>query len=226
VSTTAQNANFPAWSDDGLLSYYDVEAQEYVVYQLETGEIESWPNQSGEPGTWSPGGNEFVAPEFFEVETDILRGPSGEVELQEVDESELEPVWVASSHLQMYRLDSGSIEDLTEDNLAEDYSPAFSPDGTLLIYTRRYLDEDRWTPGRQVWLMPAAASSSTSQRRQLTEAADFEYSALNWHPDGEWIAAVRFNVTLLTEPAEIWLLELDGEATRLVIGGYAPQWVP
>jgi Tol biopolymer transport system component len=226
LSTAIQTAGFPVWTDDGLLSYYDAEAQEFVVYQIGAGEVESWQNQSGELGTWSPGGNEFVAPEFFEVETDTLRGPSGESAFDIVPESELDPVVVASSHLQMYQLDSGRVTDLTEDNLAEDYSPVFSPDGTLLVFTRRYLDEERWTPGRQVWLMPAAAVSGTSQRRQLTDAPDYEYSALNWHPDGERIAAVRFNVTLLIQPAEIWLLDLEGEATRLVIGGYSPQWVP
>jgi dipeptidyl aminopeptidase/acylaminoacyl peptidase len=226
VSTAIQSVSFPVWTDDRLLSYYDAAAQEFVVYQVGTGEIESWHNQSGELGTWSPGGNEFIAPEFFEVETDTLRGPSGESDFDIVDESELDPVVVASSHLQMYRLDSGRVTDLTEDNLAEDYSPTFSPDGTLLVFTRRYLDEERWTPGRQVWLMPAAPVSGISQRRQLTDAPDYEYSALNWHPDGERIAAVRFNVTLLIQPAEIWLLDLEGDATRLVIGGYAPQWVP
>jgi Tol biopolymer transport system component len=226
VSTAIQTASFPVWTEDGLLSYYDADAQEFVVYQIDTGEIESWHNQSGELGTWSPGGNEFVAPEFFEVETDTLRGPSGESAFDIVDESELDPVVVASSHLQMYHLDSRTVTDLTEDNLAEDYSPAFSPDGTLLMFTRRYLDEERWTPGRQVWLMPAAAVSGPGQRRQLTNAPDYEYSALNWHPDGERVAAVRFNVTLLIQPAEIWLLDLEGEAARLVIGGYAPQWVP
>jgi WD40 repeat protein len=226
VSTTSQTTSFPQWNDDGLLSFYDVEAQEYVIYDVGTGEIESWRNQSGELGTWSPGGSEFVAPEFFEVETDTLRGPSGESDFDIVDESELDPVVVASSHLHMYRMGSGLVADLTEDNLAEDYSPAFSPDGTLLVFSRRYLDEERWTPGRQVWLMPAAAVSGISQRRQLTNAPDFEYSALNWHPNGERIAAVRFNVTLLIQPAEIWLLDLEGDATRLVIGGYAPQWVP
>lgn len=223
VSAAWQTANFPLWAAEGILSYYDFRAQEFIVHDLDTGrEIESWQNMAGELGDWLPGGGSFAAPEFFEVETDLLRGPTGEESNQEVDESELQPVWVTSSQLQRYTLGEWQPASLTDEELAEDYAPAFSPDGTRLVFTRRYLDEERWTPGRQVWLMAA----SGGQRRQLTDAPDYEYSALRWHPDGERLAAVRFNVTLLTEPPEIWLLELSGGAVRLVIDGYAPQWVP
>ncbi|MEN8240834.1 MAG: Ig-like domain-containing protein [Chloroflexota bacterium] len=223
ISTPNQTASFPAWSADGLLSFYDAEAEEFNVVDLEVGEtITSWPNQSGELGVWAPGGNQFTAPDFIEYETDLLRGPTGEESNQPVDPSELDPVVVASSHLQRYSLDSSRVADLTEDDLVEDYSPAYSPNGQLLAFTRRFLDEVRWTPGRQVWLI----SASGGQPRQLTNAPDYEYSALSWHPDGRQIAAVRFNVTLLTEQPEIWLLEINGAGTRLVINGYAPQWVP
>jgi hypothetical protein len=195
-----------------------------VVYDLDARrEIESWPNQAGELGDWLPGGDQFAAPEFYEVETDLLRGPTGEESNQEVDESELQPVLVISSQLKLYTIGEWQLSGLTDDEMAEDYAPAFSPDGTRLVFTRRYLDEERWSPGRQVWLM---AVSGSGQRRQLTDAPDYEYSALSWHPDGSRLAAVRFNVTLLTEPPEIWLLELSGMATRLVIDGYAPKWVP
>jgi Tol biopolymer transport system component len=226
VSGTDQTASSPTWSTNGLLSYYDSLSQKFVVLDDARGEtIISWDNQAGELGAWTAAGNGFAAPDFFEYETDLLRGPTGEESNQEVDPAELEPVVVAGSHLLLYSLDNGLIIDLTEEDLAEDYSPAYSPDGTLLAFTRRYLDEVRWTPGRQVWLMPAGGGGS-GQRRQVTDAPDFEYSALTWHPDSTHIAAVRFNVTLLTGSPEIWLLDLKGGATRLVIRGYDPQWVP
>jgi dipeptidyl aminopeptidase/acylaminoacyl peptidase len=226
VSSERQTAHSPAWAAESVLSYYDMNSQEFVVYDLTAGgEIESWRNSSGELGDWAPGGDQFAAPDFFEVETDLLRGPTGEESNQEVDQSELQPVWVISSQLQLYTLGERRPVGLAEDELSEDYAPAFSPDGTRLAFTRRYLDEERWTPGRQVWLM-AVSGNASGQRRQLTDAPDYEYSALSWHPDGTRIAAVRFNVTLLTQPPEIWLLELGGSATRLVIDGYAPHWVP
>jgi len=52
------------------------------------------------------------------------------------------------------------------------------------------------------------------------------YMGIVWHPDGKKLIATRFDVTLLTEPPEIWLFELNGNAIRLVIGGFSPQWVP
>ena len=227
VSGSAQTASFPAWSADGLLSYYDAEVLEFHVFDVAAKQlITSWPNQAGELGVWTPKGDEFAAPDFFEYETNLLRGPTGEEFNQEVDQSELEPVWVTGSHLQLYQLDAGRVVDLTEEDLAEDYSPVYSPDGTLLAFTRRYLDEVRWTPGRQVWLMPVTVGGGGGPRRQLTDDPDYEYSALSWHPEGGMLAAVRFNVTLLTESPEIWLLDLNGGAARLVIGGYSPQWVP
>ena len=63
-------------------------------------------------------------------ETDILRGPSGEADNEEVDESELEPVRVLSSRLMVYQIGGEQVSTLTEDQMAEDFWPAFSPDGS------------------------------------------------------------------------------------------------
>ncbi|MEJ2485125.1 MAG: Ig-like domain-containing protein [Anaerolineales bacterium] len=227
ISRENHQAWQPLWSSTGRLSYYDSTDQAYIIYNPETGDRISLPNQSGENGTWAPGGTALVAPEAFTSETDILRGPTGEEANQPVDTSELEPVRVLSSRLMVYQVGGKNITTLTEDPLAEDFSPAFSPDGLTLAFTRRYLDEDRWTPGRQIWLMAFPGISSTAtQLLPLTDSPSYMYTGIVWHPDGKKLAATRFDVTLLTEPPEIWLFELNGNAIRLVIGGFNPQWVP
>lgn len=227
LSPEGETAYQPQWSSSGLLSYYNASELELVIVDPVSGTTTTWDNQSGERAAWAPAGTALIAPDAFLQETDILRGPSGEAENEEVDESELEPVRVLSSRLMVYQINGSRINLLTEDPLAEDFWPAFSPDGTVLAFTRRYLDEERWTPGRQVWLMSLPGGvAAPSQVRQLTEAKDYLYTWLTWHPKGSQLAAVRFNVTVLTEPAEIWLLGLDGSAFRLVIGGFQPQWVP
>lgn len=227
VSPEGDEAYQPLWSSTGRLSYYNYTAQEYVVVDLETGKQTTWENNSGEPAAWAPGGSALIAPQGFTVETDTLRGPSGEEENQPVDESQLEPVRVVNSQLMVYQVGGISVTNLSNEELAEDLGPAFSPDGGMLAFTRRYLDEDRWTPGRQVWLMrtPGAGTAPT-QVGKLTDSPDYLYTALTWHPDEAILAAVRFNVTLLTEPSEIWLIRTTGEAIELVVGGYSPLWVP
>jgi Tol biopolymer transport system component len=226
VSPEGDTAYQPLWSSTGNLSYYNATRQEYTVISPAGKELSTWPNQSGEHAAWAPGGTGLIAPEAFLQETEILRGPSGEADNEEVDESELAPVRVLSSRLTVYQLGGDRTSTLTEDELAEDFWPAFSPDGSLLAFTRRYLDEERWTPGRQIWLMSLTSGTAPEQIKPLTEAEDYLYTALTWHPDDRQLAAVRFNITLKTEPPEIWLVDLNGSATRLVIGGYQPAWIP
>jgi hypothetical protein len=61
----------------------------------------------------------------------------------------------------------------------------------------------------------------------LTSAGLFHHTALAWRPDGTEIAYVRSNQADLNEPPEIWVIPVDGEAAvRLVIGGFAPLWIP
>ncbi|MFN2144941.1 MAG: Ig-like domain-containing protein [Anaerolineales bacterium] len=227
ISPEGDSADKPMWSSQGNLSYYNLDRLEYTVVSVSGKELSTWPNQSGEHAAWAPGGSALVAPEAYLQETDILRGPSGEAENEVVDPATLEPVRVLSSRLVVYQLGGGLISTLTDDDLAEDFWPVFSPDGDILAFTRRYLDEDRWTPGRQIWLMSLPGSGTApAQVKPLTEASEHLYTGLVWHPDGDLLAAVRFNVTVITEPPEIWLVGLDGSAIRLVIGGYQPAWIP
>jgi Tol biopolymer transport system component len=222
VSRAGHQTRLPQWSPDGHLSYYDSDDLAFFILDVETGKQVNFENQSGETGDWSPDGTVFVAPEMVDEETDILRGPTGEASNREVDESELEPVRVLSSHLTAYDTNSGEITDLTQASFVEDLSPTFSPDGRRLIFARRYLDEKRWTLGRQAWLMQVEGGDTHA----LTRAEDYKYIDFAWHPEGDQIAAVRYNTTELLDPVELWLIGLDGQAARLVIGGYAPQWIP
>ena len=53
---------------------------------------------------------------------------------------------------------------------------------------------------------------------------DYDFA---WSLDGEQLAFVRFDVGAPTNPPELWLVNADGsEPLELVVGGYAPQWVP
>lgn len=209
VEQGGHRLSLPAWAPDGRLSYYDATEQAFVILDIETQQRISLPNQTGEAGTWSPEGNVFVVPELTLIPKGSASNPIGET--------------VLSSHLMRFHLASGVVTDLTQGSLLEDAAPAFSPDGRLLAFSRKFLDPGRWTPGRQLWIM----RSDGTQTHPLTNSPDHNHSALAWSPDGRLLAYVRTNQVDLTAQIEIWLYDLEKEsAIRLMIGGYAPQWMP
>jgi len=192
----------PAWSSKGLLSFYNPQQMAYLFFDPNSRETKTFNNETGEPGDWSRDGSVFVAPEII---------TSGD------------PDALPSSHLIGFVHVNGIMTDLSRGENVEDTSPAFSPDGSLIAFARKFLDNERWTPGRQLWVM----DSDGENARPLTDAPLFNHSAFAWHPDGSQIAFVRSNQATLNEPPEIWLISEDGsEPTRLVIGGFAPQWIP
>ncbi len=196
-----------AWSALGLLLYHDAGESAYVAVDPASGERFEFPNQTGEPGAWAPDGRGFVAPELL-----ALPG---------VETSTGEPV--TPSHLMRYEIDSPSAQDLSQLLFIEDTSPAFSPDGSRLAFARKYLDAERWSLGRQLWVMDPAGGGG----RGLTNDPGFNHTSFAWSPDGDRIVFLRFDLTALTRPPEIWQINADGaNPLRLVIGGYAPQWTP
>ncbi|MDH5606975.1 MAG: Ig-like domain-containing protein [Anaerolineae bacterium] len=223
VSRAGHDTRLPLWTPQGKLSFYDISDERFIVLDLTSGDIQRILNETGEAGAWDLSGDIFVTPEFSVVTTDILRGPSGERSNQPVDEASLEPVQVAISHLIAYDLSSNQRIDLTRTEMIQDYTPTFSPNGFWLVFGRKFLDESRWTPGRQVWLMRADGSEA----RVLTDAPQYKYTAFAWHPNGRQLAVVRFNTITLTSPPEIWMIDVrSGEQFRLLIDAFAPRWAP
>ncbi len=191
---------FPAWSSDTTLLYFNPDEPAYISYNPVTGTRHTAPNDTGDPAAWLPNADEFIAPE-------ILTVPGG----------------LFASHLARYLVTGGPPADLTLDPNADDNAPAVSPDGTRLAFARRFLDTERWTPGRQLWLMTTAGGNP----HPLTDAPLYGYTSPAWHPDGTQIACVRSNLADLNEPPEIWLINADGStALALVINAFAPQWLP
>jgi hypothetical protein len=66
-----------------------------------------------------------------------------------------------------------------------------------------------------------------SEAHPLTQAGDDNHFDFAWSLDGKQIAFVRFNQMVLTDPAELWLIDADGShPLELVVGGYDPRWIP
>lgn len=209
AGTQNHTTSRPTWSADGWLAFYDHDAQAYILLDPESGHQSALPNQTGEAGSWHPDSQAFVAPEVF-IEITGLLEPVTSSQLIRFDLSDSE-----RSLLSQY--------DLSQALDVEDSHPVFSPDGSRIVYSRRYLDPARWTPGRQMWLMTADGSLAQA----LSDEPAYNHYDFAWHPDGSQIAFVRSDPTQLIQPPELWLVDSDGsDPIQLVIGGYSPAWIP
>lgn len=211
LSRAGHAAQNPSWSPQGWLTYYDRDEEAFLVVDDEGRELGRFPNQTGQAGTWQPQGEAFVAAEILFLDEGF--SPS----LQGLER-------LADSHLLIYAWPEGEPQDLTAQEGLEDATPAFAPDGRFLAFGRKFLDPRRWTPGRQLWLMDI---QNPALARPLTAEAVYHHFAFAWSPAGDHLAYVRFDQSALTEPPQLWLFNLNTlEHVQVVIGGYAPLWIP
>jgi Tol biopolymer transport system component len=190
----------PLWSPAGWLSYYNQTAKGYQFWNPATDITRFLPNETGGFGTWSVDGRYFLSSEILFV-GDTL----------------------APRHLQLYDLVAETIQDLSVGDYLEDMNPSFSSRGLAFAFSRKSLNPQDWTPGRQLWIMDLETGESTP----LTDDIDYQHTSFSWHPDGTQLAFVRYNQATLSEAPELWLIDTtSGEALRLIINGFAPGWIP
>lgn len=207
VQPEEQATNSPDWSPDGILTYYNHSLG--VVTLLEPASFEApntVPNGLGLLGSWSPDGKYLILPEIVFPNVTELKGGGA-----------------ADFYSHLYRVEAATliIRDLSLGSV-EDASPVYSPDGEWIAFGRKFLD-DRWTPGRQVWVMRADGS----QPRPITDDPDFSHASLTWNPDSTRIAYMRLNLADPNEMPEIWMTDRTNKVREfLVEGGYLPRWVP
>jgi Tol biopolymer transport system component len=206
-------SSMPTWSPAGVLAYFDNTLRAIALVDLSAEPtptvLRYLPSDLGPIGSWSPDGAFLIFPEI--VFPSEPAPTEGSVQFY--------------SHIFRAEAASGEVVDLWRGGmgLVEDASPVYSPDGQWIAFTRKYLEQDRWTLGRQLWAMRADGSGA----HPLTDEPDFNHSALAWSPDSGGLVYMRFDETNPTQASEIWLVGSEGEGARsLVVGGYLPRWIP
>ncbi len=191
--------SLPRWAPVGdKLAYFD--PTDTVVTVLDTVKLErvQLPSVLGDSGAWSPDATQLIYPELQALEN--------------------------GSFYQLLRADLVRNVITTELPLAatNDASATWSPDGNKIAFTRRASTTAAGT-GAQIWLKSAGAADPAA----LTRDAGFTYGALGFSSDGNWLTALRFNLTEPNAQPEVWLLRLDGTDKRLIASNATqPAWLP
>jgi TolB protein len=208
----------PVWSPEGYLGFFDETAKEIEIVDLKIPtdpiQVQAIPSELGIVGTWSPEGEFFVFPDVVILDETY--------EKNKVTGDEF-PLFY--SHIFRLSISTGLVFDLsgTDFGLVEDASPVYSPDGLWIAFTRKYLESDRWSLGRQLWLMRADGSEA----RQITDEPEYNHFSIAWSPDSKRFTCARINQNNLTQPPEIWLFDLESDELLLLESqGYLPQWLP
>ncbi len=200
----------PSWSAAGILAFYDRTDQLYRFVEPGFGDRTSFSNQTGAAGSWRQDGGAYLAAEII-----FMKG-SISAEIRDLG-------LLADSHLILFHLNEGRMEDLTPGDGIEDTAPVYSPSGEYLVFARKYLDIQNWTPGRQIWL----ARTTSRESRPLTNEPLYNHFDFSWSPASDQLVYVRFNQSSLSGPLEIWILNLlTGQTFQLVQDGYKPLWIP
>lgn len=226
----------PVWAPDGEAAVYTrVKDGEATLWWMERQSGKTRPLFADTPidgrlASWSPGGERLAyvdpsrqvcivaladqAPQCVpaSMESSALWYPDGEKLLV----GDMRMGSAVIQHLLQFDLTLNLFLDLSADYYTEDDAPAWSPDGSWIVFRRSAAGTSM---GKQLWLMRADGSEAHT----LTEEATYHYGPPVWSDDGETLFATRY---AQDGSHAIWAINtVDGSKYMLTRPGYAPTWL-
>lgn len=185
----------PAWAPDGnAVAFLDGVSQAIMVYSFFRDAVAELPARSGERPSWLADGSALV---YSAAES----GPDGlSLRLRLVTTGE-----------------APTTRDLTDATAAE-LSPAVSPNGEAVAFTRRGADG----PQARIWLAPTAGGTA----RPLSAEGPHQDTQPLWSPDGAKLVFVRSSAAGPVSSDAIVIDPITGAETVVLADAVQVVWTP
>ncbi|MCP4140631.1 MAG: hypothetical protein GY755_10140 [Chloroflexi bacterium] len=188
----------PRWSFDGRwLSYTSASPQEIQVYNLESGERQTFSTEIGSAAIWSPNEEQFL-----------------QADLQFVGD-------IFLSKISLYDVANGVLTALPSEDNFDDNNPSWSPDGEKIAFARGEWAEDSASAGDQIWVMDAGGEN----QYPVTEHVETTHGPAAWSADGRYLLYRAYSVKDTETPSQIRIFDLEnGEEILIAAPGDSPSW--
>ncbi len=184
-SPDGKHLSFVAQSDDG-----DGSTSQVFTLDLRGGERVQLTNVAGgvEGYEWSPDGNRLVLL-IRDQDPDADDGPGPWV----IDRVKFKDDYVGylnrlRAHLYVFDIDMGRVTQISSGDY-EDYSPAWSPDGSKIVFVSNRTAEPDLSSNSDIWLVDPDTPYDQQDPVRVTKNPGSDGSPI-WHPDGERIAYI------------------------------------
>lgn len=200
-----------SFSPDGAWISYAGSADEGIIaYNLESGEEVRFESEMGTPAAWSPDSGRLIIRDHYLVS---VHGDEGD------DHASHSHDFALGIYLFTADIAAGTSEPISGEAQVDDSAPAWSPDGSVIVFTRKL---PRTQTGRQLWLINPDGSGA----RPLTDDLSVHHGAPSWSPDGSQIAFQKVAALRPEERPQIWVYDLAADEMGMAAAaGFMPQFV-